>query len=170
MSRQLKVSAISFFFIFSLYILGFSNTFSFKTFLRISHQPESLWSLSSKKQKQKPVHMLIKLVEVMAMYTLLNMDKISIQSNTHILLSRDKNSIQKDYAVLGEGWCQWEHFPFTGRLPPGEASQCKVCLVYNSFFLFSLCLVKQKHICFQFGKRIKTTEIFLLFSTKTLWN
>lgn len=47
--------------------------------------------------------MLIKLVEVMAMYTLLNMDKISIQSNTHILLSRDKNSIQKDYAVLGEG-------------------------------------------------------------------
>ena len=39
--------------------------------------------------------MLINLVEVMAMYTLLNMDKISIQNNTYILLSRDKNSIQK---------------------------------------------------------------------------
>lgn len=47
--------------------------------------------------------MLINLVEVMAMYTLLNMDKISIQNNTYILLSRDKNSIQKNYAGLGEG-------------------------------------------------------------------
>lgn len=47
--------------------------------------------------------MLINLVEVMAMYILLNIDKISIQNNTYILLSRDKNSIQKNYAGLGEG-------------------------------------------------------------------
>ena len=47
--------------------------------------------------------MLIKLAEVMAMYTLLNMGKICIQNNTYILLSRDKNSIQKNYAGLGEG-------------------------------------------------------------------
>ena len=136
MSRQLKVSAISFFFIFSLYILGFSNTFSFKTFLRISHQPESLWSLSSKKQKQKPVHMLIKLVEVMAMYTLLNMDKISIQSNTHILLSRDKNSIQKDYAVLGRGLMSMRAFPIHRTTTPRGSIPVQGLLSLQFFFSF----------------------------------
>lgn len=94
------------------------------------------------------MHVLIQLVEVMAMYTLLNMDK---------------NSIQKNYAVLGEGWCQQIHIPVLGWLPTGAISRCKVRLVYNFFFSLYIWLSRNTFIFTVFGERTKTTAIFLLF-------
>lgn len=99
--------------------------------------------------------MLIQLVEVMAMCTLLNMDK---------------NSIQKNYAVFGEGWCQQIDIPVLGWLPTGNIQvQGSLSL---QFFLFSLHLVKQKHIYFYcvWGKNQNHCNISAFFPPKTFWN
>lgn len=92
--------------------------------------------------------MLINLVEVMAMYILLNIDKISIQNNTYILLSRDKNSIQKimqglKRADVNESISYSQDDYPLGQHPGARFAQCTIFS-----FLFSLCLVKQKHIYF----------------------
>lgn len=106
--------------------------------------------------------MLIQLVEVMAVNTLLNVEKNSIQKNTYILLNRGKTSIQKNYAVLGEGWCQRKHVPVLGWLLTGGISRCKVCFIYK-FFSPHIWLSRNTFIYTVFGKRIETITIFPLF-------
>lgn len=61
--------------------------------------------------------MLIQLVQVMAVYTLLNMDKNSIQNKTHICLNRDKivSPLQKKLSSTWRGLVSTKTHPSVKR-------------------------------------------------------